>query len=88
MDIEKIVGEVPAPRDGQSVCVYDGKLVVFGGDRFKFPFNDLFFYSADSQEEVVENNDENREDEEEEEQEPYRETRLLQVILKAEPTYD
>ena len=43
-DVLKIKGEIPEPRDGQSVCNYKGRLVVFGGDRFKFPFNDLFFY--------------------------------------------
>ena len=38
----KIKGELPEPRDGQTVCVKDNKLYIFGGDRFKFPFNDLF----------------------------------------------
>jgi hypothetical protein len=41
-NIESIKGEVPEPRDGQSVCVEGTKLYIFGGDRFKFPFNDLF----------------------------------------------
>ena len=40
--IARIKGELPEPRDGQSVCVYENDIYVFGGDRFKFPFNDLF----------------------------------------------
>ena len=93
-NVSKIVGEVPEPRDGQSVCVYKGKLVIFGGDRFKFPFNDLFFYDVgDGTEEENAGEEEKNEEEktEEEEEEPevvYKETRLLSVILKAEPTYD
>ena len=41
-NIIRIKGELPEPRDGQSVCVLDNDIYVFGGDRFKFPFNDLF----------------------------------------------
>jgi hypothetical protein len=41
-NIVRIKGELPEPRDGQSVCVEGTDLYVFGGDRFKFPFNDLF----------------------------------------------
>ena len=38
--------QVPLPRDGHSMNLYDGnKLVVFGGDRNKYPFNDLFIYT-------------------------------------------
>lgn len=60
-NIYKIRGEVPEPRDGQTVVPYKGKLYVFGGDRFKFPFNDLFTYDAGGDE---------QEDEEEEEVRP------------------
>ena len=41
-NIVRIKGELPEPRDGQSVCVEGTNLYIFGGDRFKFPFNDLF----------------------------------------------
>ena len=41
-NIVRIKGELPEPRDGQSVCVECTDLYIFGGDRFKFPFNDLF----------------------------------------------
>ena len=42
-----IVGEVPEPRDGQTVNLYRGsKLLLFGGDRNKFPFNDLYFFDT------------------------------------------
>ncbi len=38
--------QVPLPRDGQSMDLYEGnKLVIFGGDRNKYPFNDLFIYT-------------------------------------------
>ena len=46
-----IYGSVPEPRDGQSCLVYQGdKLVVFGGDRNKFPFNDLFIFDTTTEE--------------------------------------
>ena len=41
-EIQQIKGELPEPRDGQSVCVEGTTIYIFGGDRFKFPFNDLF----------------------------------------------
>ena len=41
-NIESLKGELPEPRDGQTVCVDGTNIYVFGGDRFKFPFNDLF----------------------------------------------
>ena len=41
-EIQQIKGELPEPRDGQSVCVEGTNIYIFGGDRFKFPFNDLF----------------------------------------------
>ena len=40
--IERIKGEIPEPRDGQTACVDGNDIYIFGGDRFKFPFNDLF----------------------------------------------
>ena len=40
--IERIKGEIPEPRDGQTACVDGNSIYIFGGDRFKFPFNDLF----------------------------------------------
>ena len=46
-----IIGSVPEPRDGQSCLVYQGnKLVIFGGDRNKFPFNDLFIFDTTTEE--------------------------------------
>ena len=41
-NIQTIKGEIPEPRDGQSVCVEGNCMYIFGGDRFKYPFNDLF----------------------------------------------
>jgi hypothetical protein len=37
-------GVVPAPRDGHSANLYKNSMVIFGGDRNKYPFNDLFFF--------------------------------------------
>jgi hypothetical protein len=52
-----IIGSVPEPRDGQSCVLFEGnKLVVFGGDRNKFPFNDLFIF--DTKESVQDDNKE------------------------------
>ena len=46
--IEKIKGEIPEPRDGQTACVEGNNIYIFGGDRFKFPFNDLFVLETTS----------------------------------------
>ena len=40
-----ILSSVPIPRDGHSCCVWDNKLIVFGGDRNKFPLNDLYTFT-------------------------------------------
>lgn len=40
-----IVGNVPFPRDGQSVEVYNNLIIIFGGDRNKFPYNDLYSFN-------------------------------------------
>jgi hypothetical protein len=37
-------GAVPFPRDGHTANVYNDTMVIFGGDRNKFPFNDLFTF--------------------------------------------
>ena len=36
---------IPLPRDGQSLDLYDNKLIIFGGDRNKYPFNDLYCFN-------------------------------------------
>ncbi len=38
-------GTVPHPRDGHSAVLYENKMIIFGGDRNKFPYNDLFIFS-------------------------------------------
>ena len=38
-------GFVPAPRDGHSAVVKGNYMVVFGGDRNKYPYNDLFIFN-------------------------------------------
>lgn len=40
--IKKIPGSKPRARDGQSFCMYGDLLLIFGGDRHKMCFNDLF----------------------------------------------
>jgi hypothetical protein len=40
-----LCGVPPLPRDGQSAVLHEDKLIIFGGDRNKFPFNDLFAFS-------------------------------------------
>ena len=42
---DPLTGHVPLPRDGQTMNVYGDKLIVFGGDRNKYPFNDLFYFN-------------------------------------------
>ena len=37
--------KIPLPRDGQSFDLYDNKLIIFGGDRNKYPFNDLYCFN-------------------------------------------
>lgn len=39
-----ISAQIPAPRDGHSALIYRNYMVIFGGDRNKFPFNDLFTF--------------------------------------------
>lgn len=52
-----IKGAVPEPRDGHSANIYDGnKILIFGGDRNKFPFSDLFIF--DTGKLALEENDE------------------------------
>lgn len=41
----RIRGKVPHSRDGHSADVFEDHMIVFGGDRHKMPFNDLYFYS-------------------------------------------
>ena len=38
----KINKKVPAPRDGHVAFQFNGKMLIFGGDRHHMPFNDLF----------------------------------------------
>ena len=60
-----IIGSVPEPRDGQSCVLFEGnKLVVFGGDRNKFPFNDMFVYDFNREAQQKENVDDNTTDKE------------------------
>ena len=37
--------QMPLPRDGASIELFNNELIVFGGDRNKYPFNDLYKYT-------------------------------------------
>lgn len=37
----------PQARDGHACILYNGKMVIFGGDRHHMPFNDLFLLDLD-----------------------------------------
>jgi len=42
-----IFSSVPIPRDGHTCNLYKNSMVIFGGDRNKFPLNDLFIFTLD-----------------------------------------
>ena len=50
-------GEVPVPRDGHTAFMYEGKMFLFGGDRNKYPFNDIYFFDFDKEKSDLENKD-------------------------------
>lgn len=39
-----IIGNLPFPRDGHSAEFYSNLIIIFGGDRNKFPYNDLYTF--------------------------------------------
>lgn len=41
---DSLNGHVPLPRDGQTMNIFDNQIIIFGGDRNKYPFNDLFMF--------------------------------------------
>jgi len=43
-DYISIMGNIPTPRDGHSSIIYKDYMVIFGGDRNKFPLNDLYTF--------------------------------------------
>ena len=51
LKITKMFGSVPMPRDGHSSLLYYDTMIIFGGDRNKFPLNDLFIYHLENQNE-------------------------------------
>lgn len=49
---KNIYGKVsarPAARDGHSGIIFNGRFIVFGGDRHQCPFNDLHFLSIEQE---------------------------------------
>jgi hypothetical protein len=43
-DLLFVKGRRPHARDGHSALVYEGNLIIFGGDRHHMPYNDLFIF--------------------------------------------
>ena len=41
----RIRGNVPHSRDGHSANLYENYMIIFGGDRYQMPFNDIYAYS-------------------------------------------
>ena len=48
-------GEVPLPRDGHTAFMFQNRMFIFGGDRNKYPFNDLYYYDFEKEKEDMEN---------------------------------
>lgn len=40
--IGTVRGKMPAARDGHSATIFDGHMLIFGGDRHRMPFSDTF----------------------------------------------
>jgi hypothetical protein len=43
----KLMGQKPCARDGHSAFYYKNKMIVFGGDRHKMSFNDIYILNLD-----------------------------------------
>jgi len=52
-------GEVPLPRDGHTAFMYNGNMFIFGGDRNKYPFNDVYFFDFVKEKNDLENKEKN-----------------------------
>ena len=40
---------MPAARDGHSVAMHEGQMIVFGGDRHRMPFSDTYCLNVKQQ---------------------------------------
>ncbi len=48
LDDEKIKKNcLPYPRDGHSAHLFENNMIIFGGDRNRFPYNDLFVFKLE-----------------------------------------
>ena len=50
-------GEIPLPRDGHTAFMFQDRMFIFGGDRNKYPFNDLYFFDFVKEKNDSENQD-------------------------------
>ena len=48
-------GEVPLPRDGHTAFMFKDRMFIFGGDRNKYPFNDVYFFDFNKEKNDFEN---------------------------------
>ncbi len=48
-------GEIPLPRDGHTAFMYQDRMFIFGGDRNKYPFNDVYFFDFIKEKKDLEN---------------------------------
>jgi len=44
-----VKGRMPAARDGHSVAMHEGQMIVFGGDRHRMPFSDTYCLNVKQQ---------------------------------------
>jgi len=54
-DLLFVKGRRPHARDGHSAQVYEGNLIIFGGDRHHMPYNDLFIFDMITEFSIREN---------------------------------
>ena len=43
----KISGKKPCARDGHSAVIHKGHIIIFGGDRHRMSFNDMFIFNLE-----------------------------------------
>lgn len=44
IDTSSKSNNLPTPRDGHSSLLYNSSIIIFGGDRNKYPYNDLYSF--------------------------------------------
>lgn len=44
-----VKGKMPAARDGHTATMFEGNMIVFGGDRHRMPFSDTYSLNVKQQ---------------------------------------